>query len=397
VNSGASTLAQRVGTPAREHHQSLFRRGSDDLELALLALHGAQEMEEFWKGARRVLHAALPLDFICMCLRPFALMPSTVFRERAPFASEAEFQRFQEVSPIQAYLSVRPGTLFVRMSDTLTDKELLRSEFYRRFMQPFGDRYFLCLNFWQNGLFQGLIGLHRTAAQRDFTDADMALISRLHPHFDTVLQRIMSLHRERAVRISLEKLLVNLPIATVVLDWDLRVASHNRSAVEACAVWNLGPERAAREKCREEFRVPAPLMAYCASFKASWNPCLHRLCPLTSDAGVFFPHETQVGLRASINLLQLDAAALSMPMFLIRFEDHRTARRDQLESPSLVGLLGRLSLREREVAQWVGQGCSNDEVAQQLGKSVLTVKRQLRSIYQKLGIANRGRLTALLR
>lgn len=354
-------------------------------------------MDEFWVAARGMLHAALPLDFICMCLRPFALMPSTVFRERAPFASEEEFQRFQEVSPIGVYLSVRPGTLSVRLSDIVTDKELLRSEFYQRFMQPFGDRYFLCLNFWQNGLFQGLIGLHRTAAQRDFTDADMALITQLHPHFDTVLQRILSLHRERAVRISLEKLLVNLPIATVVLDWDLRIASHNRSAVEACAVWNLGPERAARENCRGEFRIPAPLMAYCANFKASWNPCLHRMCPLTSASGVYFAHENQAGLRASINLLQLDAAALSMPMFLIRFEDHRPAPADRLESPASVGLLGRLSLREREVAQLVGQGYSNDEVAQRLGKSVLTVKRQLRSIYQKLNIANRGRLTVLLR
>lgn len=78
-------------------------------------------------------------------------------------------------------------------------------------------------------------------------------------------------------------------------------------------------------------------------------------------------------------------------------EDNRAALKASLvEKPSPLGLLARLSPREREVAQLVGQGCSNDEVAQHLGKSVLTVKRQLRSIYGKLNVNSRGRLTALL-
>lgn len=355
-------------------------------------------MNEFWEAAKQVLHAALPVHFICMCLRPFALMPSTVFRERAPFATEEEFQRFQEVSPIQAYLSLRPGTTLVRISDIMPDGELTGTEFYHRFMLPHDDRYFACLNFWHGGLFQGLIGLHRTAEQRDFTEAELALLAQLHPHFATVLQRILSLHRERAVRLSLEKLLVNLPIATVLLDWELRVTSRNHSAVELCAVWNLGPERAAREKKPETFRLPACVLEYCAHFKTTWNPCHHRLCPLTSPAGVYFSHPDQPGLRASVNLLQLDAAPLSMPMFLIRLDDSRaSAQMGRQEKPGSMGLLTRLSPREREVAQLVGQGCSNDEVAERLCKSVLTVKRQLRSIYQKLNVVSRGRLTALLR
>jgi DNA-binding CsgD family transcriptional regulator len=361
-------------------------------------MHAAQEMTEFWESARQALHAALPLHFICMCLRPFALMPSTVFRERAPFVSEEEFQRFQEVSPIQAYLSVRPGTTLVRISDIVPQRELVRSEFYRRFMLPHDDRYFACLNFWDGALFQGLIGLHRTVDQHDFTDAEMALIAQLHPHFNTVLHRILSLHRERAVRLSLEKLLVNLPIATVLLDWDLKVASRNRSAVDLCALWQLGPERSAREKNGGELRLPEPVLRYCEDFKASWNPCHHRFCPLTSPAGVYFSHPEQPGLRASVNLLQLDAAPLSMPMFLIRFEANGGSPAVNGHQPPVsLSLLTRLSPREGEVARLVGQGCSNDEVAQHLGKSILTVKRQLRSIYQKLNVTSRGRLTALMR
>lgn len=398
VNTAVSRAMRQRPAPTKGRCFPLLCPSGDELDRAVLQLHAVQEMKDFWTAACAVLHAALPVHFICMCLRPFALMPSTIFRERAPFASEDEFRRFQELSPIAAFLSVRPGALVVRMSDIIADPELKRSEFYRRFMLPCGDRYFACLNFWHSGHFQGLIGLHRTGDQRDFTHADMVLMAQLHPHFDTVLHRILNLNRERAVRLSLEKLLVDLPMPTALLDWDLRVAWHNRSAIEACAAWNLGPERAAKEKRRSEIHIPGPLTAFCANFKVTWNPCLHRLCSLTSPQGVYFSPESQPGLRALINLLQLDAAPLSMPMFLIRFEDNRPVFcSGNGENARTAGLLSRLSPRERDVAWLVGQGLSNDEVALHLSKSILTVKRQLRSIYQKLNIAGRGRLTAMLR
>jgi DNA-binding CsgD family transcriptional regulator len=345
-----------------------------------------------------VLHEALPLHFICLCMRPFVLMPSTVFREKAPFASEAEFKLFQELNPLQSFLAARPGTTLVRMSDVLSDAELVDTEFFRRFMAPYEDHHFACFCFWHAGTFQGMIGLHRTAAQRDFTDAELDFLARLHPHFDTVFQRILSLHRERAVRLSLERLLVSLPIATVLLDWDLRVTYRNHIAVELCARWNFGATRARLEKHTDDFRLPQPVLDYCEAFKTRWNPCHHRLCALIQPAGAAIPHPADPDLRASVNLLQLDAAPLSMPIFLVRIERHYDSGNghEQDREESFVRL-AQLSPREREVAQLVGQGCRNEEIAQQLGKSVLTVKKQLRSIYEKLDVPNRGRLIARLR
>jgi len=347
---------------------------------------------------KRVLHEALPLHFICLCLRPFAVMPSTVFREKAPFASEEEFKLFQELSPIGAYLGENPGTLLVRMSDVLPDRELAATEFFRRFMKPHDDRHFACFNFWHGGTFQGMIGLHRTGEQRDFTEAEIEYLSRLHPHFDAVLRRILELHRERAVRLSLERLLGNLPIATVLLDWDLRVTYRNRSAVESCALWNFGLLRSRTEKHFDDFSLPRAVFNFCESFKARWNPQHHRLCQLITPAGANVPHPTVAGLSASVTLLQLDAAPLSMPIFLVRLEHNaEPGNASGSGSAAILNQLARLSLREREVAQLVGTGCGNEEIATRLGKSVLTVKKQLRSIYEKLDVPSRGRLIAVLR
>jgi DNA-binding NarL/FixJ family response regulator len=45
----------------------------------------------------------------------------------------------------------------------------------------------------------------------------------------------------------------------------------------------------------------------------------------------------------------------------------------------------------------VAQGLSNKEIAQVLGKSEFTVKNQVSTMLQKLGVPSRGRLIVLLR
>jgi DNA-binding CsgD family transcriptional regulator len=50
----------------------------------------------------------------------------------------------------------------------------------------------------------------------------------------------------------------------------------------------------------------------------------------------------------------------------------------------------RLSARELEVLRWLRQGKKAWEVAQILGRSEHTVKNQMRSVYRKLGAANRA-------
>ena len=383
--------------PGNRLAHSLRPRPAAALDRALLELHAVEEIPDFWKTARQVMHEALPLDFICLCLRPFALMPSTVFRERAPFTSDEEFRQFQELSPLHAFLADRPGATLVRMSDVITEAELVRTEFYRRFMLPYGEQYFACFCFWNAGVFQGMIGLHRTADQGDFAPTELEFLRWLHPHFDMVVQRILHLHRERAVRLSLEKMLGVVPIATVLLDWDLQVTYRNRSAVDLCGLWNLGPVRARTENCTDVFRVPAEVAAYCADFKTHWNPSHHRDSPLLSPGSIWISHAHVPGLRATVNLLQLDAAPLSMPLFMVRLEQLAVDGHQAGAGASSLPQLARLSACEREVATLVALGSSNEEIARRLHKSILTVKKQMRSIYEKLGIENRSRLIALLR
>jgi DNA-binding CsgD family transcriptional regulator len=54
-----------------------------------------------------------------------------------------------------------------------------------------------------------------------------------------------------------------------------------------------------------------------------------------------------------------------------------------------------LSARETEVAQLACKGMRNGEIAAILGTSAETVKKQLRSVFEKIGVSNRTELAAL--
>ena len=56
--------------------------------------------------------------------------------------------------------------------------------------------------------------------------------------------------------------------------------------------------------------------------------------------------------------------------------------------------LASLSPREKEVANYVGIGLSNREIAEQLDLSENTIKVHLRNVFQKTGAVNRNRLAA---
>jgi DNA-binding CsgD family transcriptional regulator len=95
----------------------------------------------------------------------------------------------------------------------------------------------------------------------------------------------------------------------------------------------------------------------------------------------------------------MDAAPLSLPMFLVRLEsrDGCLGENDDVLTERQLALWANLSRSEQHVAWLASQGHPNAEIARRLHKSTLTVKKQLQSVYEKLDAPGRNWLIALLR
>ena len=129
---------------------NLITSGMDAEFQALLDLHAAQTIKEFWQAARRVIHSALGVGATWFAPAPDWLLPCAAFRAETAFNTEEEFRRFQERHPLGAFLRANPKKALARLSDHLPDLGLRKSDFYREFMARQRERFSVVLAFWQH-------------------------------------------------------------------------------------------------------------------------------------------------------------------------------------------------------------------------------------------------------
>jgi DNA-binding CsgD family transcriptional regulator len=368
-----------------------------DAELqALLDLHAAKTFKEFWRSAQRLLHAALPGATLWFAPAQDWLPPSATFRAETALNTDSQFQRFLERHPLKAFLLANPQHHLATLSVVMTDGQLLRSRFYREFMAPQRERFSVVLALWHRTSLRALIGLNRSQNDHDFSRAELGTLGSLHGHLGAALNGVLELQRERSARGALELVLAPLPLPIVVLDWELDVLYHNRAASESAVLWMRRPADARCLKQASRFEVPAQVGALCRELKAVWIRSGQRARHSSGSTRVAIAHPTLPDFQASVRLVHPDPLGLRMPFFLVVFENTQGLLNLTLPGAGKFSQLARLSVCEREVASLVCRGESNKEVAARLGKSVLTVKTQLQSIYGKLGRAGRGRLISLL-
>ena len=367
-----------------------LKRGSlidPAIEKYLLAVHAATDLESFWKAAQQLLSAAIPNQLVGLSLQHNPISPLAA-RWTRPMPGG-----FFATRPMKNCVNMEPRKKIVRLADLFSSwGSFVKSTLYRRYLTPDECPYAICLLFWQQRRLICAIVIMRTAAQGDFTAAEMKLLRQLYPQFSTTLRRLSSLERERAVRVDLEEFARRLPLPTILLRWNLKLLFQNPAARDFCAVWEKGREGARLTNSKSP--VPPEILERCRQLK--------QKCKRSSCRGVtrrcFEPeqvrHPTAPQLRATIHLKQLNSA-VAQPHFLIECADlhrHAKAATTRTSLPHLARLTG----REQELTRLVCNGQSNQEIADAACLSVPTVKKHLHAVFRKLEVNSRSQLMALM-
>src|SRR6266704_2540878 len=361
------------------------------LEKTLLSLHAAMNVGSFWKAIEQLLAAAIPNRLIGLMLQPNPILPM-IARWTLPMRDG-----FFTAEPLKSYIAAQPRQRFVRISDLFSNRSsLLKSALYRRYMAPKKCAHGDCLLFCKDQRLICVIAITRTATQGDVSLAEMNLLQQLYPQFLTALRRLRSLEREHSLRMDLEEFLSRLPMPTILLRWNLKLIYQNRAARDFCAVWEKGPEAARLMKASSP--IPSEILDRCRLLKQQWADAQRINAPQTSAQEEQVHHPRSPHLRATLHLKPLTSAGVARPHFLIECEDLRrqAAPRSGPTSSSLPHFV-RLTRREQEVARLVCEGRSNQEIADDAGLSLPTVKKHVHAIFRKLEVTSRSRLMALMR
>jgi DNA-binding CsgD family transcriptional regulator len=361
------------------------------LEKPLLHLHAAIDVDSFWNAVQDVIEAALPTCFIGLTLQHTPILP------RIAKSTKKLPSSFFPIMPIEKYFKTHPHRNILFISDFFPDAHhFRRSLFYRGCMVPINGRCAIGLFFWEIRRLLAAIIVVRSVQQGELSPGELTVIGHLHSQFQTALHQLHSRSRERAVRVALEQFMRRLPLPTVLLRWNLRLAYRNQAGAESCAVWQRGPLGARFIKLKAP--IPPEILNQCRVLKKRWE----QLSPLSLASANLVDetvrHPTRCDLRATISLKQISSAAFARPHFLIEFEDLRGSSGTgyQISRASLSHLV-RLTIREQNLARLVCDGRSNQEIADESGLSLETVKKHLHSIFRKLEVSSRSRLMALMR
>ena len=360
-------------------------------EKPLLRLHAATDVDSFWKAVQNVIQAALPSCFIGLTLQHSPFLP------RITKSTEKLAASFFPIMAVKKYFSTHPHRNIVFINDFFSDeRHFRRSSFYRGCIVPLNGRCAIGLFFWDIRRLLASIIVVRNLQQGELSPGEVRVIGHLHSQFQTALHRLHSGSRERAVRVALEQFMRRLPLPTVLLRWNLRLAYRNRAAAESCAVWQ---RRSPGERfIKTKAPLPPRVLNQCRVLKKRWK----QLRPLGIAPDNFgdevVRHPIRRDLRATISLKQITSAAFARPHFLIEFEDlHWSATTGYQISGASLSHLVRLTSREQNLARLVCDGRSNQEIADESGLSLETVKAHLHSMFCKLEVPSRSRLIALMR
>jgi DNA-binding CsgD family transcriptional regulator len=377
------------------------RRVSVTQEELLLPLHAATEVDELWAAVLPLLRATMtPSVRVTLFLGHFEMREARLVFTDPPIERASEwFKERGRINPFSAFIAARRRVRHYRFSDVVGAKPVFaRTEFYRRFAKPEGWDKGMSVLFWRGDEVKAMFSLYRAPQHPEFDDGDLARIETLRPHIETAIDRVQKLQHERLRRKVLEEFNRHIPIGLLLLDWDLHPVFANHQAVQECAVWVHGPAVARGLVSRERMQVPAAVCAVCEQLRVEILKANAKERPKFPQRVERLVHPSTSERLASVSAVNAAPGLLARPGFLVVLENRTMERRTEANvTPERQRLLWALTPSEREIALLICEGCSNQEIARRLKKSLLTIKKQATSVFAKLNVPSRARLMALLR
>jgi DNA-binding CsgD family transcriptional regulator len=346
---------------------------------ALVELHAATDAEAVYRAARALLRQELGS---CVAVLSLRALPGEEARIYGSVPGDMKFEDFASWLSHLDEVRRRRKVKLLRLSE-LSGLEFGRSgeSRPRARLRP-------------GAALLGFDGCHYAQASllvlrsrgASLDDEDMFALRCLHPHFATALRGVRMLQREHVTRLALQKMLARFPVGVLLLDWDGSLLYKNSAATEACARWNFG-EDAHSLHAAKVFRLPKEIVKACRALAVRNAEDGFELSSASVSSSVV------KGARALVQTVRFGGQPLSRPRYLVHFEPPTSAT-----SPSdrKLGLLLRLTPREREIVELLVKGYGNAEMAQELGKSLHTVKKQLQGVFRKMAVSSRAKLIASL-
>jgi DNA-binding CsgD family transcriptional regulator len=270
----------------------------------------------------------------------------------------------------------------LKIGDSISLKDWERSDFYNNFMLPQHLYWELFMTLrWKNNL-EGMITLWRPKKKHDFEDSDISKAEILAPHLMVAINNIRLISQFDAWKKRLSSADEANSKGLLWLDHKFMPYLFNSKARDICL--RLFSEMPYDEFNLEkgEFPIPSCVLKDCSGLVDLLSVKKHTiLLPKVRTISV----KGGIKFQIEYSLIWKADQISSTPNFLVTLSDIT----DKMKPQTTLQAKFHLSERELEILYYLISGLSDDEIAEKLYISKLTVHTHTKNIYKKLGTKSR--------
>jgi DNA-binding CsgD family transcriptional regulator len=278
--------------------------------------------------------------------------------------------------------AISSSKTILKIGDSISLRDWDRSDFYNNFILPQHLYWELFLTLrWKNNL-KGMITLWRSKEQPDYEDREISKAEMLVPHLMVAINNIRLISQIDTWKKRLSSVNEANNEGLLWLDHKFTPSLFNAKARDICLrLFSEMPYDTFNLE-KGEFPIPSYVIKDCSDlldlFKAEQHTTLlpkERI--ISTESGNKF--------RLEYSLIWKADQISSVPNFMVSLSDITDAKKPQ----TTVQAGFHLSRRELDVIYYLISGLSDDEIAEKLYISKLTVHTHIKNIYRKLGVKNR--------
>ncbi|MGV7212201.1 helix-turn-helix transcriptional regulator [Bradyrhizobium sp. UFLA05-112] len=305
-----------------------------------------------------------------------------------------EYRQNWGLRDIRAIRSRERGYFF--SGDAVTDRHLVSpaevetDPLYVGLLAKYGLKYFAAAMVSPDPRVEVGVVVQREAGKPEFTDEELALLTRFGPHIERSLRLSIRLMDAELGRVELGTALERVGIGVFILDSLARVLFSNPAAQARLGDGlNLAGDKLVVGASPISLQGPGRLASLADYWRDDWlakhRPILvHRKCSIRPLTLYVLP--IPAGQCAVTNFLTQARAIV-----LLIDPDN-----DRPTEPALIRDVLGLTMGEARVASLVGAGLSPREAAERLGIAEETARTILKRVFSKVGVSRQSELAVLL-
>jgi len=288
---------------------------------------------------------------------------------------------FYQHSPLLTE-ALSSSKIVLKIGDSISFQDWERLDFYNGLIRPQHLYWELFLTLRQKNNLEGMITLWRSKKQPDYEDRDISKAEMLAPHLAVAMRNIRLISQIN----TWEKHFLSADEANseglLWLDHKFTPSFFNAKARDICMqLFSRMPYNTFNPE-KGEFPIPSCIIKDCSDLldllKAEEQPILwptERI--ISTESGKKF--------RIECSLIWKTDQINSTPNFMVTLSDLT----DEKKLEATLQARFHLSRRELDVIHYLTRGLSDDEIAEKLYISKLTVHTHIKNIYSKLGAKSR--------